>query len=269
MSIYSYFPGCTLKNKAQELDECARLSAEALGFTLVELPEWQCCGGVYTAAKDEIVTKLSAIRALAAARDAGQDLVTICSACHNVIKRANADMQDKDFDFKVNNYLKLDRPYHGETHVYHYLEVLRDKVGFDKLASMVKRPLTGMKVGAYYGCLLLRPGKVMQFDDPENPKIMEDFIRALGAEPVVWSMRNECCGGYVRLDEPKIAWDKSGRILANAKDMQADLLVTACPLCQYNLTSNTDYDLPVFYFTQLLAYALGLKEMQEVEHGKC
>ena len=86
---------------------------------------------------------------------------------------------------------------------------------------------------------------------------------------MIYSQRNECCGGYVRLDEPKIAWDKSGRILANAKDMQADLLVTACPLCQYNLTSNTDYDMPVFYFTQLLAYALGLKELKEAEHGKC
>ncbi len=268
MITYSYYPGCTLKNKARELDECARLSAVALGFRLEELDEWQCCGGVYTSAKDEVVTKLSAIRALSDAHALGRDLVTICSACHNVIKRTNADMHDPDFNMRANNYLKLDRPYKGETRVYHFLEILRDKVGFETLASKVKRPLTGMHIGAYYGCLLLRPGNVMQFDDAENPTMMEGFIRALGANPVSWAMRNECCGGYVRLDEPEIARNKSRQILASAKGMHASLLVTACPLCQYNLSLEGDGEIPVVYFTQLLAYALGLRDLKEVQHGK-
>jgi len=131
---YSYFPGCTLKTKAKDLDRYARISAEALGFTLEELPDWQCCGGVYPMAKDEIATKLSSIRALAKARDLGQPLVTLCSACHNVIKQVNHDMQtDDNIVQKANNYLKLDTPYQGETQVLHYLEVLRDIVGFDNL----------------------------------------------------------------------------------------------------------------------------------------
>lgn len=267
---YSYFPGCTLKNKAQELDVCARESAEALGFSLAEIPEWQCCGGVYTSAKDEIVTKLAAIRALVAARDAGQSLLTICSACHNVIKRANADMRDDaDFRFKVNNYLKLDVPYEGDVRVVHYLEVLRDEVGFDAIRKAVKRPLTGVKIGAYYGCLLLRPGKVMEFDDPENPRIIEDFIAALGAEPVVWAMRNECCGGYQKLDAPELAERQSGKVMEDAKDKGASLLVTACPLCQYNLATSGTGSLPVFYFTQLLAYALGLRDLEGFDGKRC
>ncbi len=167
---FSYFPGCTLKTKAKDLDHYARISAEALGFTLEEVPDWQCCGGVYPMAKNEIATKLSSIRTLAKARDMGYPLVTLCSACHNVVKQVNHDMQtDDNIVLKANNYLKLDTPYQGETEVYHYLEVLRDKIGFDELKKKVVNPLKGKKIAAYYGCLLLRPGKTMQMDNPENP----------------------------------------------------------------------------------------------------
>ena len=167
---FSYYPGCTLRTKAIELDRCARAAAEVLGVTLEEVPEWQCCGGVYPMAKDEIATKLSSVRTLVAARDAGHDLVTICSACHNVIKQVNQDMaSDEDICTKANNYMALETPYHGETKVYHYLELLRDVVGFDKIKEKVVVPFTGKKIGAYYGCLLLRPGRVMQMDNPENP----------------------------------------------------------------------------------------------------
>ena len=128
--VFSYYPGCTLKTKAKDLDRYARASAEALGITLQEVENWQCCGGAFTMAADEIATKLSSVRALAASRETG--LVTVCSACHNVIKQTNDAMaNNEDFAFRANNYMKLDEPYHGETKVYHYLEMLRDVVGFD------------------------------------------------------------------------------------------------------------------------------------------
>ncbi|MCK9191470.1 MAG: CoB--CoM heterodisulfide reductase iron-sulfur subunit B family protein [Sphaerochaetaceae bacterium] len=262
--VYSYYPGCTLKNTAKELDECGRISAEALGFTLEEITDWQCCGGQYTSGKDEIVTKLSSVRALDDAKKSEQDLVTLCSACYNVIKQTNnAMIEDSDMQMKVNNYLKLDEPYKGETSVYHFLEVLRDKVGFDKVKEAVKAPLKGKKVGAYYGCLLLRPGKVLQFDDPENPKIMEDFIKALGGTPVIYNMRNECCGGYTILEDTDAAGRNTSKILLNAEDMGADFLITACPLCQYNLMQNSlSEKTPIYYFTELLAHALGLREKE-------
>ena len=260
----SYFPGCTLKNKAQELDLYARASARSLGVELEELETWQCCGGVFTTASDEIATKLSSVRALSAAAQLGQSLVTVCSACHNVIKQTNAAMRtDETFASRVNNYIAPDPAYHGETKVLHFLELLRDEIGWDAVRAAVKNPLTGKKIGAYYGCLLLRPNTVMAMDDPENPQILEDFIRAIGAEPVVYSMRNECCGGYMTLEDPELSAKKSRKVLESAANHGAELLVTACPLCRYNLEKNGDGGVPIVYFTELLAEALGVKEAQK------
>ena len=257
---YSYYPGCTLRTKAKDLDAYARASAKALGFELEEIDNWQCCGGVYPMAKNEIATKLSSIRALAKAKELGQPLVTLCSACHNVIKQVNHDMQtDDNIVLKANNYLKLAEPYQGETEVLHYLEVLRDKVGFDELKKKVVNPLKGKKIAAYYGCLLLRPGKTMQMDNPENPKILEDFIRAIGATPVLYPMRNECCGGYIAMEDKNSARRRACAVSENAAGQGADLIVTACPLCKYNLEKNGS-PIPVVYFTELLAQALGVKE---------
>jgi heterodisulfide reductase subunit B len=256
----SYFPGCTLKNKAKDLDLYAYKSAEALGVTLEEIENWQCCGGVFTTAKNEVATKLSSVRALKEASSKQQPLVTVCSACHNVIKQTNHAMQnDAEFSDKVNRYMSEDGGYYGEAEVYHYLEMLRDLVGFDAVKEKVVNSLKGKKIAAYYGCLLLRPGKVMQMDDPENPRIIEDLIRALGAEAVIYAKRNECCGGYVAVESPELAKVNSQSVVANAKAMGAEMIVTACPLCKYNLDKN-GADIPVVYFTELLAEALGVKE---------
>ena len=255
----SYFPGCTLKNKALDLDIYARKSAEALGVTLEEIEDWQCCGGVFSTAKDEVATKLSSVRALKAAQKKEQPLVTVCSACHNVIKQTNHAMStDAEFASKVNNYMAEDA-YSGETKVYHYLELLRDVVGFDTVKEKTVNPLSGKKIAAYYGCLLLRPNSVMGMDDPENPTIMENLIRAIGAEPVVYAKRNECCGGYVTMESPELARKKSNDVMENAKAAGADMIVTACPLCRYNLIKSGS-DIPVVYITELLAEALGVKE---------
>lgn len=259
--VYSYYPGCTLKTKAKDLDLYARKSAEALGITLEEIPEWQCCGGVYPQAQDEIATKLSSVRTLNSAKEAGNDLVTVCSACHHVLKRVNDDMANDEYiRTRANNYMELEEPYAGETKVLHYLEMLRDVVGFDELKKKVVNPLKGRKIAAYYGCLLLRPSGVMALDDPENPSIMEDFIKALGATPVTYPFRNECCGGYVTLQDVSLAQKKSNKVLGSAENNGAEMVITACPLCMYNLRKNgTEHELPVVYFTELLAEALGVK----------
>ena len=258
---YSYYPGCTLRTKAKDLDAYARASAKVLGFELEEIENWQCCGGVYPLGTDEIATKLSSVRALNEAKEKGQDLVTLCSACHHVIKRVNDDMKNvEDIRTRANNYMQLEEPYAGETTVLHFLEVLRDRVGFDTLKEKVVNPLKGKKIGAYYGCLLLRPGKIMAFDNPENPSVIEDFIRAIGAEPVIYPYRNECCGGYISLKEKEMAENMSKKVTDSAKGVGAEMLITACPLCLYNLKKNGNQTLPVYYFTELLAEALGVKE---------
>ncbi len=256
----SYFPGCTLKNKAKDLDLYAYKSAEALGVTLEEIENWQCCGGVFTTANNEVATKLSSVRALKEAASKEQPLVTVCSACHNVIKQTNYTMQtNSEFCDKANRYMNEEKGYFGEAQVYHYLEMLRDLVGFDTLKEKVVNSLKGKKIAAYYGCLLLRPNSVMKMDDPENPTIMEDFIKALGAEAVVYAKRNECCGGYVSVESPELAKKNSNAVVNNAKSQGAEMIITACPLCKYNLVKN-GADIPVVYFTELLAEALGVKE---------
>ena len=141
---------------------------------------------------------------------------------------------------------------------------MRDEIGFDALKKAVKNPLTGKKIAAYYGCMLLRPGKVMQFDDVENPQMLENLIRALGADPVMYPMRNECCGGYVALEDAASAKKKSNAVSDSAAAHGADLMVTACPLCKYNLVKNGSA-VPVVYFTELLAEALGVKEDTHAE----
>ncbi len=261
----SYFPGCTLKNKAKVLDDYARACAELLGVTLEEPETWQCCGGVFTTAKSEVATKLSSVRLLKDAADNNQPLVTVCSACHNVVKQTNHAMQtDEEFANKVNAYMGEDGGYHGEATVYHYLELLRDVIGYDTLKEKVVNALKGKKIACYYGCLLLRPSSVMAMDDPENPTIMEDLVKALGAISVVFSNRNECCGGYVSAENPALASKKSNAVVDNAKAMGADMIITACPLCRYNLMKN-GADIPVVYFTELLAEALGVKEVDANE----
>lgn len=254
-----YYPGCTLKTKAKELDAYARKSALALGVEMEEIENWQCCGAVYPLAKDEIATKLSAVRALDYAKNNGGKLLTLCSACHNVIKRVNDDMKnDQNVNFKANNYLKLNENYNGETQVIHYLEMLKNIVGFENIKKKVVNPLN-RKIGAYYGCLLLRPSGVLAFDNPENPTIIEDFITAIGGTPVKYAMRNECCGAYVSLKNPSLSKKRSEMILLSAKDKGAEEVITACPLCLYNLKENGNGILPVKYFTELLAEALGVK----------
>lgn len=260
---YSYYPGCTLKTKAQELEKFALDSASELGIELTEQKNWQCCGAVYPMGEDEIATKLSSVRSLAAAQDRNEKLVTLCSACHHVIKRVNKDMKEKiEVRNKVNNYLQLENKYTGDGEVIHFLEMLRDDFGFEKLSEKVKKSLNGRKIGAYYGCLLLRPEKDMKFDDSENPVIIEKFIQALGGSAVKYPYRTECCGGYLVTENRSISEEMTTNIIKSAVTNEIQEIVTACPLCKYNLENSHEAkanNISVVYFTELLAEALNVK----------
>ena len=266
---YSYYPGCTLSTKAKRLDDFARKSAAALGFELIELEKWQCCGAVYPLGTDEVASKLPAVRALAAAHRLGTPLVTLCAACHHVLKRVNDDMKnDAEVRKIVHSYAAIEGEnadddadigeYAGECEVIHFMEAVA-RVGFDVVKQKAVNPLKGRKIGAYYGCMLLRPSPVMQFDDPENPSIFEDMLAALGATPIKYAMRNECCGGYISLKEKEHAASQSQKIIDDAAHGGADELITACPLCQYNVNKSAE-GLEIKYFTEVLAEALGVGE---------
>jgi len=255
---FAYYPGCTLSTTAKKLDNYARLSANVLGFTLQEIENWQCCGAVFPLGTDEIAPKLAVVRALHQAKEKGLALVTLCSACFHVFKQVNHQAKnDKDFCTTIKKY-DNDLDYNGEATVLHYMEVLKRYIGFDAIKEKVTTPLKGRKIGAYYGCMLLRPSEVLDFDDPENPAMFEDLLRSLGAEPVRYPYRNECCGGYCTLKDKEKTAEMSCKIVKSAMAKGAGELITACPLCQYNVTALSDEKLPIRYFTEILAEALGL-----------
>ena len=253
---FLYYPGCTLSTTAKRLDRGARLCAEILGFELEEAADWQCCGAVFPANADTYAPKLAAVRVLAQAAAKNCALLTLCSACFHVMKQVNFQMKnDPEMRAAVRKYDEA-LEYNGEATVLHYTQLLRDYIGFDAIKEKVKLPMKGRKIGAYYGCLLLRPAEVMAFDDPENPTIFEDLIRIFGAEAVTYPMRNECCGGYRALKDSEQGAKLTRRVVDSAVSCGAEMLVTACPLCAYQLEAVQANGLEIVYFTELLARVL-------------
>jgi len=261
-----YYPGCTLSTKAQNYDRSGRAVAATLGFELEELSEWQCCGATFPLMLDDSMALIAPTRVLYQAQQAGERLVTLCAICFNVLRRSQALLQrDPDMLERINWF--TEQEYQG-VRVVHFLEVLRDDVGWEALAERVTRPLTGLRVAPYYGCLLLRPYEEIGLDDPEAPTILHDLVRALGAEAVDFPFNIECCGSYLTVKEPAVSETLSQEIVASARTCGAQVIVTACPLCQFNLdypqreteAGRTGDEIPVLYFTQLMAIALGLPE---------
>ncbi len=260
---YGYYPGCTLYQQAEAFDVTTRESARALGIELEELENWQCCGAVFPMATDADINLAAPFRALAFAHQAGVELVTVCAGCLNVLRRTNnlvrsdVETRDKLIDF-------VEEEYAGEGRVHHLLELLRDQVGFDRVGERVRRSLNGLRVAPYYGCLLLRPTEEMAFDDGEDPQILEDMLREIGAEPVEYPLRLDCCGAYLSIGEPGKRRNRASlAVLRSACTAGAEAIVTSCPLCAYNLEQCMQEepeveDVPVLYFSQVLAYALGL-----------
>jgi len=267
-----YFPGCTLHEKARNFDQTARAAAQALGFELAELEGWTCCGAAFPLAGDNLMGLVPAVRILAQASQQGEELVTLCSFCYNVLKRANKVVrEDTEKRDKINMYLdeEFDEPYTGQVEVLHFLEVLRDKITFEELAQRVKRKLPELKLGPYYGCLLLRPPKEIGLDDPDHPQILHNFLSSLGCQVIDFPFASECCGSYQAVRAPELAMECSYRIIKSARLNGIDALVTSCPLCHFNLDAKQKAmakkygefsPLPIFYFTQLLAVALDLEE---------
>jgi heterodisulfide reductase subunit B len=266
-----YFPGCTLSTKAKNYDRSGRAVAEALGLGLEELPEWQCCGATFPLMLDDSMALIAPTRILYQAQQAGERVTTLCSICFNVLRRSQALLErDEEMLDRINWF--TEQEYTGDVHVAHFLELLRDDLGWEQgpgaLAQRVERPLTGLRAAAYYGCLLLRPFEEIGLDDPEDPRILHDLLRALGAEPVDFPYNIECCGSYLTVKEPEVPETLSRDIVDSAIEHGADVIVTACPLCQFNLdypqreteVSRAGPKLPVVYFTQLMAVALGLPE---------
>jgi heterodisulfide reductase subunit B len=266
----AYYPGCTIKSNGMHFESSAKGVLEKLGVELEEIQRWTCCGTVYSLTSDDLMHHLAPIRNLVRIKEAGRDrVVTLCSMCYNTLKRANVlvqrDIEKRD---KVKDFMyKEVVGYEGGVKVMHLLELLKE-IGFDALKEKVTVKLEGLKVAPYYGCMLLRPEEAA-IDDRENPSVLEELITLTGAEAVGFPYKNECCGSYQTLRRPEIVIERTRTIINSARENGADLMVTSCPLCMFNLegkqedVSEVHYGfrgLPVLYFTQLLAISLGLDE---------
>lgn len=263
----TYYPGCTLKANARNFEDSALYALEQLDIDVEELTRWNCCGTVFSLATDDLIHHMAPIRNLIRVKESGSDRVmTLCAMCYNTLKRANERMKaDPESLEKINQVMyKEEINYEGDVEVYHLLELMRDEIQFNNLAQKVTKPLKNLKVACYYGCMLVRP-REFGIDDPENPVVMEDFVKALGGEPIDFPYKTECCGSYQTVDKTGIVAERTNQIINSAKNRGADVIALSCPLCAFNLDHRQkqtvqiyqDFEgLPILYFTQLLAIAL-------------
>jgi heterodisulfide reductase subunit B2 len=260
---YLFFPGCSLEGTAKDFHRSTLAVADRLGLELPELKDWICCGSTAAHSTDPLLADALPAQSLRAAQ--GQPVAVACAACYSRLKTANYHIaRDSKLRAKVSRVLGAD--YEGDTPVHHLLEILGREIGQQAVAAAVVRPLEGLKVACYYGCLLTRPPEVADFDDVENPVLMDKLVEAAGATVVDWPHKTECCGASFSIADASIVVELSDKILAMAQAAGVDCIATACPLCQLNLDMRQKdietklgrrYGMPIFYFTQLLGLALG------------
>ena len=256
---YAYYPGCTLHSSAKEYDVSARLVCDKLGIGLQELEGWACCGASSAHTTSELLSIALPARELQAAEELGLPLTVVCAMCFSRLKHTAHELAD---EAKLNLISELlGKKFHNAAEVVHLLEVLHDV----RDTMPISRPLNGLKVACYYGCLLVRPREIVNFDDEENPQVMDRLVEALGAEVIEWDFKTACCGASLPLTRRDIVLKLSHRLLSQAKQLGADCVAVACPMCHINLDAyqkemEVEYkdklDLPVIYFTQLIGLAL-------------
>lgn len=261
-----------MKNHAANFEASLLYALGHMGIEVEELSRWNCCGTVLSLSQDDVMRQLAPIRNLIRVKEANAERVmTACSMCYNTLKRANervkADVVVRD---RMNAFMYDEAvDYVGDVDVLHPLELLREKeAGFPAVSAKVVKPLAGLKIASYYGCLLVRP-KSIAFDNVEDPIMIDGLVAALGATPVDFSHKTECCGAYQTVDKPEIVAARTYQILSDARHQGADMVAVSCPLCAYNLDHRQkvtqrmypDFEgIPIVYFTQLMAVAFGAPE---------
>lgn len=260
----TYYPGCTLPEKAKNFEETIRATFSALKVEVDEMPNWYCCGAAFPLAVDNLMKLLAPARNLAHASRMPGPLVTGCAVCYHVLKRTQYLLsRDEEKRKKITDFLEEEVP---PVKVMHLLEFLLPRLEPEKNRKKIKFPLSGLKVGCYYGCMMLRPAEEIDMDDPENPSIFEKLMEFFGAEAVDFPHRTECCGSYLTVNSPQSAIRLVKRIIDSLTRRGAEAVVTTCPLCYFNLDrkqeeiKNVDRSfksIPVFYFTELTGIALG------------
>ena len=263
---YAYFPGCSLHASAGEYDLSTRELFKALEIGLTEVPDWFCCGATPAHNVDELLSLSLCAKNLELAEAVEGDLAVACASCFSRLKFTQHTLGENATK-RQQVEKAIDAPVKLEGNVKHLLEILASDLGLERLAASVQKPLSGLKVACYYGCLLTRPTDVPNLDCVEAPTIMEQVIESVGAETVAWTHRLECCGANFTLSRPGVVIQLTNAILDAAKAAGADCIMVGCPLCHGNLdirqkeiegVFGANYNLPVFYLTQLVGLAVGL-----------
>lgn len=272
---YAYYPGCSLKATAMEYDLSSKKVAESLGVEFWEIPDWNCCGASSAHVTNHLLSLALPARNLAIAEKEGLDVVIPCAACYSRAKATEVAVQESSEMAETISEI-IERPYHAKIKVKSLLDIIVNDIGLEKIKDSIVKPLNNLKVASYYGCLLVRPKKI-GFDDPENPQSLDNIIKLLGGTAVDWGFKTECCGASLGTSNPDVGLAMIEPILTGAKEAGADCIVTACPMCMSNLDMrqgqveskfNKKYNLPVFYFTQLMGWGLGIdsKELGLEKH---
>lgn len=243
---YAYFPGCASKQMTNEYNIATRIACEKLGIELVDIPQFSCCGAGVVKEVDKKFNIAMNERNFSYSKDKNLDIMTICSTCVINLRKDLFKLREigefNDFEVK------------------HWLWVLTEDFGLEKLKNAVKKPLTGLKIATYYGCHIVRPSKyVKKYQNTENPWNFEAFVESLGGKPVDLPSKMDCCGFHISMYNEKASIKMSNKYLSDAQIEHADLIITNCPFChmQFDLIQNK-YKIPIIHMSQLLCLALGV-----------
>jgi heterodisulfide reductase subunit B len=264
---YAYYPGCTATTTSIEYEESVREIAGYLGIEFTEIPDWTCCGASSAHVINRELSLALPSRNLAKAEKMNMDVVAPCPGCLLRFKTAEYELgRNSSLKSTIEEDIGLKLTLSHKSR--HVLEVLYHDIGLDIIRENVVRPLEGLKVAPYYGCVLVRPPEVTSFDNPENPVIMDEIMEALGAEIIDWSYKVDCCGGSLSIVVPEIVQKLSGKIIQGAREAGANAIVTACGICQLNLDMRQPKNpgtepIPAFYFSELMALAFGSKSLSK------
>lgn len=274
MSDYIFYPGCSLESSAKAYYDSVMAVSKPLGISLKEIDDWNCCGATEYLSLDRMPAYSLIARNLALAERQAADTRTVvapCSACYlNLSKTDHYMGEDKAFGEKINEALAAGGLHYspGQLVVRHLLDVVLNDVGLDAVKAKVVRPLTGLRVVPYVGCMLPRPDYGKRYSDTERPTELDDLMRALGAEVVDFPLKTACCGGHMTQIGPDTAFELIRRLVSSAVGCKADVMVALCPMCQMNLDAfqsqmnrhfRAHYRMPVLFFTQLMGLAFGEK----------
>jgi heterodisulfide reductase subunit B2 len=263
---YAYFPGCSLESTAWDFDRSTRAVCGALGIELEEIADWVCCGSTPAHASNALLAVALPVLNLQKAKVSGLPVMTACASCYARLRTANHKVRNVPEDRQRCERI-TGKPYAGEVEVRHVVDVLANEMGAEAIRAKVTRPLAGLRVACYYGCLLTRPPEVVAFDNPEHPTSMDNLVAAAGGEPVDWPFKTECCGASLSMTHSEVVGRLGHRLVSMARKAGAECIAVACPLCQVNLDlrqadATKAYgplpETPALYITQLLGVALGL-----------